>query len=349
MERELSRLLSSVKEKTGIDIQCVSENGVHYASTREEYYDFPLNVNAHKEVVFALEGYTYFRFTFSANKFIGAIEGEGDVSHNYASLISGLIESSQSKSVDLTYDEQFSLIVTGNSSRTRTLHFMSRYAIPKTPMYAILVKCENGKTGEVVEFLRSYFSGAHGGVVSVSQDTCAVIKFIENDENVEFVSPFKQGELIKRFLYEELGMNVLVFVGGTVKSFLEVSVSYAQALAAEKMREVFAPELTVVAYKDFALARVLEEMNTSKTDELILALTGEGGKELINDSELMLTGEAFLNSNLNVSETARELYIHRNTLNYRLDKIEKLTGLDVRKFGDALNFKVIALLSKLKD
>ena len=107
--------------------------------------------------------------------------------------------------------------------------------------------------------------------------------------------------------------------------------------------------MEVVAYKDFALARLLEDMNVSKTEELILALTGEGGKELIEDSELVLTGEAFLNCNLNVSETARELYLHRNTLNYRLDKIEKLTGLDIRKFGDALNFKVVVMLAKLKN
>ena len=349
MERELSRILTSIKEKTGIDIQCISENGVHYASTKEEYFDFPLNIHVGRDALPTQDGHTFFKFNFATNKFIGAIEGDGEVSRNYATLIAGLIESSQLKPVELTYDEQFSLIVTGNSSRSRTLHFMNRYSLPKTPIYAVLVKCESGKSGEVVEFLRNYFSGATSGVVAVSQDACAVIKFIENDESVEYVSPFKQGELIKRFLYEELGVGVKVFVGGTVKSFSEVYISYSQALTAEKMQEVFCPNLDVVAYKDFALARVLEDMNASKTEELILALTGEGGKELIEDSELMLTGEAFLNSNLNVSETARELYIHRNTLNYRLDKIEKLTGLDIRKFGDALNFKVVVMLAKLKN
>ena len=226
---------------------------------------------------------------------------------------------------------------------------MSRYAIPKSPIYAIIIKCENGKSNEVVDFLRNYFSGAHGGVVAVSQDSCAVIKFIDTDDSVEYVSPFKQGELIKRFLYEELGYSVKVFVGGTVKSFLDVYVSYAQALTVEKMQEVFSPNLSVVAYKDFALAKLLEDLNVSKTEELILALGGEGAKLLTQEDELMQTGEAFLHSNLNVSETARELYIHRNTLNYRLDKIERLTGLDIRNFGDALNFKIIAMLAKLKN
>ena len=115
------------------------------------------------------------------------------------------------------------------------------------------------------------------------------------------------------------------------------------------MQEVFSPNLSVVAYKDFALAKLLEDLNVSKTEELILALGGEGAKLLTQDDELMQTGEAFLHSNLNVSETARELYIHRNTLNYRLDKIERLTGLDIRNFGDALNFKIIAMLAKLKN
>ena len=225
MERELSRILTSIKEKTGIDIQCISENGVYYASTKEEYFDFPINIHVGRDVLPTVDGHTFFKFNFGANKFIGAIEGDDEVSHNYATLISGYIESSQLKPVDLTYDEQFSLIVTGNSSRSRTLHFMNRYSLPKTPIYTVLVKCDNGKSNEVVEFLRNYFSGANSGVVAVSQDSCAVIKFVENDDSVEYVSPFKQGELIKRFLYEELGVNVKVFVGGTVKSFLEVFVS----------------------------------------------------------------------------------------------------------------------------
>ena len=66
----------------------------------------------------------------------------------------------------------------------------------------------------------------------------------------------------------------------------------------------------------------------------------------VKDKELMVTGEEYLNNDLNVSETARVLYIHRNTLLYRLNKLEKITGLDLRKFNDAMEFRLISVLGK---
>jgi len=69
--------------------------------------------------------------------------------------------------------------------------------------------------------------------------------------------------------------------------------------------------------------------------------------EVFNDAEMVDTADEFLESSLNVSETARKLYLHRNTLIYRLDKIEKETGLNIRRFSDAITFRLISLLSKL--
>ena len=54
----------------------------------------------------------------------------------------------------------------------------------------------------------------------------------------------------------------------------------------------------------------------------------------------------FLENNLNVSETSRQLFIHRNTLVYRLDKIQKLTNLDLRVFDDAITFKMALMVVK---
>ena len=69
--------------------------------------------------------------------------------------------------------------------------------------------------------------------------------------------------------------------------------------------------------------------------------------EIFDDEEMVNTAEEFLENSLNVSETLRKLYLHRNTLTYRLDKIEKATGLDIRKFSDAVTFRLITVLSKL--
>ena len=347
MERELLRIFQTVKEKTGIEIQAISENGIYYAITQEEFTVAPQNVfNANEEIV-TENGNTYFKFNYGGNKFIGMIKGDNEKERNYATLIIGYVEFSQNKTVELSYDEQLSLIIVGNTTKSRTLHFMSKYALPKLPVYVMLIKCDEGRAVEVQEFLRTYYGGSDG-VITIGADTCAYVKHVESDDNQENLSPTKNAELLKRFIYEELGLNVNVFVGGTVKSFLEVSISYNQASASEKMCELFGFNGGVYAYKDFILAKMIEDNSANKIDEYFNALLGGGGKELLKEKELLITGEAFLANNLNVSETARILYIHRNTLLYRLDKIERLTGLDIRTFSDAINFRILYVLSKLK-
>ena len=76
-------------------------------------------------------------------------------------------------------------------------------------------------------------------------------------------------------------------------------------------------------------------------------LMDTGAREIFNDEEMINTAEEFLENSLNVSETSRKLYLHRNTLTYRLDKIERATGLNIRKFSDAVTFRLITILSRL--
>ena len=92
---------------------------------------------------------------------------------------------------------------------------------------------------------------------------------------------------------------------------------------------------------------MLEDIPESKlADYLSVLLDGEA-KELLKDEEMVNTAEEFLENSLNVSETSRNLYMHRNTLMYRLDKIERIMGLNLRKFSDAVTFRIITILNKL--
>ncbi len=347
MERELLRVLNTVKDKTGIKIQAVSENGVYYASTIGEFIPIVQDWFLSQEDVNQTDTLTYFKFNFGGNKFIGLIEGASESQKNYASLITGYVEMSQSKNYHLSYDEELSLILTGNSTKSRTLHFMNKYSTPKTPAYVSYIKCPENRAIEVQEFARSFYGEAEG-VVALSSDSVLCVKHVDIDEFSDVSSPTEQAQTFKRSIYEELGINVIVYVGGIVKSFIDVSVSYNQALATEKMSEIFGMSSGVLAYKDVILAKILEDNSPSKITEYFSSLLSSGEPELLSDEELMYTGDAFLSNNLNVSETAREMYIHRNTLIYRLDKIQRLTGLDIRKFSDALNFRILFILSKLK-
>ena len=92
---------------------------------------------------------------------------------------------------------------------------------------------------------------------------------------------------------------------------------------------------------------MLEDVPEGKLAEYLAEITDDSFKEVFDDEEMLATAEAFLQSSLNVSETSRQLYMHRNTLLYRLDKIEKATGLNIRLFSDAVSFRVLTVLYKL--
>ena len=95
------------------------------------------------------------------------------------------------------------------------------------------------------------------------------------------------------------------------------------------------------------MIRMLEDFPESKLISYLSELTDENSKEIFEDEEMLNTAETFLQNSLNVSETSRNLYMHRNTLLYRLDKIEKATGFNLRSFSDAVSFRVLTLLHKL--
>ena len=103
----------------------------------------------------------------------------------------------------------------------------------------------------------------------------------------------------------------------------------------------------VHSFKEYLLLKMLEDLPKFKLSEYLDILLDDNAKDIFADPEMINTAEEFLENSLNISETSRKLCLHRNTLTYRLDKIEKITGLDIRKFSDAVTFRIISILSKI--
>ena len=142
-------------------------------------------------------------------------------------------------------------------------------------------------------------------------------------------------------------VKVKVGVGGTVRSLSEAVQSYNQAESALKLGMSFGLKSSVHSYKEFILYKMLEELPPLKLAAFYNTLSDGEAKSIFTDPEMISTAEEFLENNLNVSETARKLYMHRNTLTYRLDKIERATGLNIRNFSDAVTFRLSNLLYKI--
>ncbi len=346
MEKELSRILQGIKEKTSILVQAVSVGGEYFASTMPEFIAVDETAVSSNQIT-QKDGKTFFKFSFGGQFFIAVIDGDGEPEKNYANLITGYVGFSENKPKELSFDEQMGLIITGSFTKSRTMEFMADYSIPKSPVYVSLINSEDGDISDVIEFLSSYY-GVNGSAIKLSPSSCALVSYVESSDLIDNLTSVKQAEILAGAVFEELGVTVKVFVGSTVKNFLEVSTSFIQAKYAEKCAEIFADDSGVCAYKDYLLNKIFDDLSDDKIAEYLSSLSLNGVSEIYKDQELMHTGECFLRNNLNVSETAREMYIHRNTLIYRLEKIEKLSGLDIKKFNDALNFKILYILYKSK-
>jgi carbohydrate diacid regulator len=162
-----------------------------------------------------------------------------------------------------------------------------------------------------------------------------------------YQSSTEYAEFLRQSIYEETGALVKISVGGTVNTIIDLSTSFSQAVTASRMAETIESRGDVHSYKEFVLIKMLEDLPKYKLNEYLEILMDSGAREIFADPEMVATAEEFLENSLNVSETARKLYLHRNTLIYRLDKIERATGLNIRKFSDSVTFRLITMLSKI--
>ena len=142
-------------------------------------------------------------------------------------------------------------------------------------------------------------------------------------------------------------LNGRTEIHGVVRRFEDVGKSYQQAGAALRLAAMLRAKGNVHSYREFVLMKMLEDIPEAKLSEYLSMLLDGAAKELLKDEDMVNTAEEFLENNLNVSETSRTLYMHRNTLMYRLDKLERVTGLNLRKFSDAVTFRVITILNRL--
>jgi carbohydrate diacid regulator len=213
------------------------------------------------------------------------------------------------------------------------------------PAFVLIITAES-RYSDVMLVLKNYSEGRADFISKIGENQIVFVKFIDEDNN-EYQSSTEYAEFLRLSVYEETGIQVRISVGGTVKTLVDLTSSYSQAMTALRMSKAMEAKGDVHSFKEYVLIRMLEEMPKHKLNEYLEILMDTDAKDVFNDPEMIETAEEFLENSLNVSETARKLYLHRNTLTYRLDKIERSTGLNIRKFADAITFRLVTILSKL--
>ena len=146
-------------------------------------------------------------------------------------------------------------------------------------------------------------------------------------------------------LTSEFYIRCVVGIGTTVTGIKNLAHSFKEAQVAIEVGKVFDTERTIVTYDNLGIARLVYQLPTTLCEMFLKEVFKKGSIESL-DQETLFTIQKFFENNLNVSETSRKLFVHRNTLVYRLEKIKKLTGLDLREFEDAIVFKVALMVKK---
>ena len=149
--------------------------------------------------------------------------------------------------------------------------------------------------------------------------------------------------MIVDMMNTEAMLNVRVAYGTIVNELKDVSKSYKEAKMALDVGKIFYAEKSVAAYSTLGIGRLIYQLPVNLCKLFIQEIFGENIPEEL-DEETLVTVNKFFENNLNVSETSRQLFVHRNTLVYRIEKLQKATGLDIRTFDDALTFKIALMV-----
>ena len=223
--------------------------------------------------------------------------------------------------------------------RAKELHFVS-----EVPRAVFLVRQEGSVDVSVIDVVQGLYSDRQTDyVISISETDVALVKQVTEATNGKDL--YKIAKSIEEAVSTELKVKVVIGIGTIVSHVRDLARAYQEAQMAIEVGKVFENERSVINYENLGIGRLIYQLPTTLCEMFLQEVFKKNPIDSL-DQETLFTINKFFENNLNVSETARKLFVHRNTLVYRLEKIKKLTGLDLREFDDAITFKVALMVKK---
>ena len=207
-----------------------------------------------------------------------------------------------------------------------------------------IVESEHDKDNNVLETVRGLLAGkTKDFITAVDEKNIIIVKEVEDGQTYEDMDHI--ANVLLDMINTEAMMKVNVAYGTIINDIKEVSRSYKEAKLALDVGKIFYSDKHVMAYNGLGIGRLIYQLPLPLCKMFIKEIfDGKSPDEF--DDETLTTINKFFENSLNVSETSRQLYIHRNTLVYRLDKLQKMTNLDLRVFDDAITFKIALMVVK---
>ena len=224
-------------------------------------------------------------------------------------------------------------------TQAKELHFVS-----EVPRAAFLVRQLGQADVSTIDVIQNLFPDKQTDfVISINETDVALIKQLPEGADAKELQ--KIAKQISTAVNQELGIKVVIGIGTVVNHIRDLARAYKEAGVAIDVGKVFDTEKQIIRYDNLGIARLIYQLPTTVCEMFLREVFKQGSIESL-DQETLFTIQRFFENNLNVSETSRGLFVHRNTLVYRLEKIKKLTGLDLREFDDAIVFKVALMVKK---
>ena len=223
--------------------------------------------------------------------------------------------------------------------KARELHFSAEVS-----RVVLLIRIVSANDISAFDVIQNLFPDKQKDFVfNISESDIVLVKEIKS--GIETKDLEKLARSIVDTLGSEFYTKVGVGIGTVVTGIKDLARSFREAQAALEVGKVFDTEKLIVSYDNLGIARIIYQLPTTLCEMFLREVFKKGSIESL-DQETLFTIQKFFENNLNVSETSRKLFVHRNTLVYRLEKIKKLTGLDLREFDHAIVFKVALMVKK---
>lgn len=309
-----------------------------------EYVSFELS-DSHD--IFVRDGYTYKPFgPHLKADYAVFVEGTDDVAARYAAILAISLSS-----IKQYYDEKYDRnnfiknvildnILPGDIYvKARELHFNTEVS-----RAVLLIRIVSSNDISAYEVIQNLFPDKQKDFVfNISETDIVLVKEIK--VGIETKDLEKLARSIADTLSSEFYTQAVVGIGTAITGVKDLARSFKEAQVALEVGKVFDTEKTIVCYDNLGIARLIYQLPTTLCEMFLKEVFKKGSIESL-DHETLFTIQRFFENNLNVSETSRKLFVHRNTLVYRLEKIKKLTGLDLREFDHAIIFKVALMVKK---
>ncbi len=297
--------------------------------------------------IFIRDGYTYKPFGVHVKPdYAVFVEGTDEIAGKYASILAISLSS-----IKQYYDEKYDRnnfiknIILDNvlpgdiSIKSRELHFNAD--ISRVVFLINIVSTNDVSAYDVIQNL--FPDKNKDFVFNITETDIVLVKEIKNNIDVKDLE--KLARSISDTLQTEFFTRVNVGIGTPVMGVKDLARSFKEAQIAIEVGKVFDTEKNIVSYDNLGIARLIYHLPTTLCETFLKEVFKKGSIDSL-DHETLFTIQRFFENNLNVSETSRKLFVHRNTLVYRLDKIKKLTGLDLREFDHAIIFKIALMVRK---